>query len=338
MSGTRVGQGTLVFGNPPGILGTASIVGQKEGEGPLKDTFDYVERDTTFGEKTWEKAESRMQRDTLQRASDKAGIAPEGLDMILAGDLLNQCIGSTFGLREYNRPFIGLYGACSTMAESLMLAAMAIDGGYARTAAALTSSHFCSSERQYRFPLEYGAQRVPTAQWTVTGAGAAILSAASQPGVRVTRATAGKIVDYGIKEAGHMGAAMAPAAFDTLRTFFEDTGTTPEHYDLIATGDLGAVGSQLLCDLLSDEGVSLGARYMDCGAEIFDRNNQDVQSGGSGCGCGAVVLCGKIYNEMMKRVHRRVLFCGTGALLSPISTLQGESIPSICHLVELCRD
>jgi stage V sporulation protein AD len=327
-----MGKRTIRFERPPGVLGYASIVGKKEGEGPLRDTFDVIGKDTSFGEKTWEKSESHMQREVLQLAADKAGIALGGIDLLFAGDLLNQCIGTSFGLRASERPLIGLYGACSTMAEGLALSAMSVDGGYAHTAAAVTSSHFCSAERQYRLPLEYGGQRTPTAQWTVTGAGALILGKSGHE-PRVTHATIGKIVDAGIKDAANMGAAMAPAAFDTLSVFLSDTKTKLTDYDLIATGDLGAFGAELLRDLLRQNNMTPDERYVDCGELIYDREKQDVHSGGSGCGCSASVLCGYIMEGMRSEKWRRVLLCGTGALLSPISTAQGESIPAICHLV-----
>ncbi len=334
MSGKHIGNSTIAFANPPSIAGAASVVGKKESEGPLRATFDFISEDTTFGEATWEKAESRMQREALARAADKAGLSMPGIEFIFAGDLLNQCIGTTFGLRECERPLLGIYGACSTMAEGLALAAVMVDGGFAAYTAALTSSHFCSAERQYRMPLEYGGQRTPTAQWTVTGSGAVILSGHG-PGPYVTHASIGKIVDAGIKDVSNMGAAMAPAAYDTLSGFFSDTQTTPADYDLIVTGDLGALGAELLRDLFAQDKVALGTRYVDCGVLIFDTKTQDVHAGGSGCACGAVVLCGHILTGMREGRWSRVLFCGTGALLSPVSTAQGESIPSICHLVAI---
>ena len=334
MSVKRLGTQTIAFAHPPGVIAAATVVGKKEGEGPLRATFDYISKDTTFGESTWEKSESRMQKEALVRAVDKSGLGMEALELVFAGDLLNQCIGSTFGLRECGRPFLGLYGACSTMAEGLALCAMAVDGTYANIAAALTSSHFCAAERQYRMPLEYGGQRPPTAQWTVTGAAAVILSGQGS-GPYITHAVVGKIVDAGIRDVNNMGAAMAPAAHDTLSAFFVDTGTRPSDYDLIVTGDLGALGADLLRDLFALDGVSLGAYYTDCGLLIYDAERQDVQAGGSGCACGAVVLCGHILEGMRAGAWNRVLFCGTGALLSPVSVQQGETIPSVCHIVAL---
>ncbi|MBE6928881.1 MAG: stage V sporulation protein AD [Ruminococcaceae bacterium] len=330
MAVKKLGNQSFLLSNPVTLAGFASVVGKKEGEGPLE--FDYVSSDDTFGEKSWEKAESRMQRDALDRALAKAGCAEPELELIFAGDLINQCIASAFAVRGRNAPFLGLYGACSTMAEGLSLASLAIDGGFVDCAAAVSSSHFCSAERQYRFPLEYGGQRTPTAQWTVTGAGAAILKACGD-GPRITKVCLGKIVDFGINDANNMGAAMAPAAHDTLKAFFADTDTKPADYDLILTGDLGNVGKQLLVDLFADEGTDLGARYDDCGSMIYDGARQDTHAGGSGCGCGSVVLCCHVLGGMRKRRWRRVLFAGTGALMSPVSTQQGESIPGICHLV-----
>ncbi|SMC47951.1 stage V sporulation protein AD [Papillibacter cinnamivorans] len=332
MDSKRVGKRTVRFSSPPSIAGEACVVGRKEGDGPLAATFDYISQDPTFGETSWEKAESRMQKDALNRALDKAGIPASSLEYIFAGDLLNQCIGTSFGLREFGVPFYGLYGACSTMAESLSLAAMAVDGGFASWAAALTSSHFCSAERQYRTPLEYGGQRTPTAQWTVTGSGACILTR-DGPGPYITHATAGKIVDKGIKDAANMGAAMAPAAYETLVSFFTDTNTTPRQYDLIVTGDLGLLGKEIVTDFFAKDGLDVSANYTDCGVLIYDIEKQDMHMGASGCGCSAVVLAGHLLSGLREGRYGKILFAGTGALLSPVSTQQGESIPSVCHLV-----
>lgn len=334
MAQKHIGSQTAVLSCPPSIAGHACVVGKKEGEGPLRDSFDYISEDSFFGEKTWEKAESTMQQQALQLALDKASLPPSALDYLFAGDLLNQCAASAFGLRDSGVPFFGLFGACSTMAESLSLAALIIDGGFADNAAAITSSHFCSAERQFRFPLEYGGQRTPTAQWTVTGAGAVILTA-DGPGPYITHVTAGKIVDLGIKDANNMGAAMAPAAYDTLRTHFEDTGFAPSRYDLIVTGDLGAVGAEILVDLFERDGVNIAPNYNDCGMMIFSRETQDVHAGGSGCGCSASVLTGHLLNGMRAGRWRRILFAATGALMSPTTTQQGESIPSICCAVSI---
>lgn len=333
METKRMGAQTVALTCPPAVAGYASVVGKKEGNGPLAASFDHIEQDDSFGEKTWEKAESAMQRLALSMALNKAGLAAPALDYIFAGDLLNQCIGTGFALRGQDIPFYGLYGACSTMAESLSLAALMIDGGFASHAAALTSSHFCSAERQYRTPLEYGGQRTPTAQWTVTGSGCTIL-AAEGDGPRVTHVTTGKIADKGIKDANNMGAAMAPAAYETIKAHLQDTGRNPSCYDLILTGDLGRLGRDIVADLFRRDGVEL-SNLADCGIMIYDLDGQDVHCGGSGCGCSAVVLNGYLMDGLQKGRWKRILFCGTGALLSPTSTQQGESIPAICHAVAL---
>jgi stage V sporulation protein AD len=334
LSKKHVGAQSIAFPNPPSIAGSACVVGKKEGEGPLRDSFDLINEDSFFGEKTWEKAESTMQKTALNKALEKASLPPTAIEFIFAGDLLNQCIGSAFGLRDMNIPFWGLYGACSTMAESLSLASLMIDGGFADCTAAITSSHFCSAERQFRFPLEYGGQRTPTAQWTVTGSGAVILTAEGA-GPYVTHVTCGKIVDQGIKDANNMGAAMAPAAYSTLSTHFKDLALTPHDYDLIVTGDLGALGSEILIDFFRNDGLDLSHNYNDCGMMIFSREEQDVHAGGSGCGCSASVLTGHLLNGMREGRWKKILFAATGALLSPTSTQQGESIPSICYAVSI---
>lgn len=330
----RKGAQTLVFESKPVILSHAAIGGKKEGEGPLAAYFDFLGKDAKLSQKTFEKAESKLQELALDTAKRKLGVSYEDIDVLFAGDLLNQCISSSFAARGTSIPFLGLYGACSTMAESLLLAAMSVSGGYARTALAMTSSHFASSERQYRFPLGYGGQRTPTSQWTVTGAGAVLLGGGER-GIRITAATIGSIVDRGICDANNMGAAMAPAAFATLRAHFDDLHCTPEDYDVIITGDLGKLGSELLHGLLEKDGIH--ADVQDCGVMIFDAQRQDVHCGGSGCGCSASVLCGPLLSRMERGELRRLLFCGTGALLSPLSTQQGESIPAVCHAVVLER-
>lgn len=337
MESAHRGKQSIEFINRPAILSFASVAGKKEAHGPLANTFDVVSEDTTFGEKTWEKAETQMQKTALQLALDKAAMQEGDLDAAFVGDLLNQCVGSSFTLRGTGVPTFGLYGACSTMAESLLLAGMSISGGFCRRALALTSSHFASSERQYRFPLGYGGQRTPTAQWTVTGAGAVILGQTGE-GPFLRNATVGTIVDRGIKDANNMGAAMAPSAFETLRAHFDDLGLAPEDYDLIVTGDLGKLGHQIVSDLFSREGVQLGTRYRDCGMMIFNLEEQDVHCGGSGCGCSASVLCGHLLGKMRRRELNRLLFCGTGALLSPLTTQQGESVPAVCHAVSITTE
>ena len=332
--GKRMGRYTVVMEHHPAILGYAAICGKKESEGPLGNAFDLTYEDTSLGEKSWEKAESRLQKEAVNCAMKKAGVTADAVDYIFAGDLLNQCISSTFGLRSLGIPFLGQYGACSTMAQTLALSAFLVDAGMANLCVAVTSSHFCSAERQFRFPLEYGGQRTPTAQWTVTGSGAAVLGKGENTPY-VSAVTVGKITDLGIKDAANMGAAMAPAAAQTLREYFSDTGTSPEDYDLILTGDLGEVGSNLLYEILSRENVSIQETHQDCGLLIFDRQAQDVHAGGSGCGCSASVLCSVILNKMQKGQLRNILFMATGALMSPTSSQQGESIPGVAHLVNI---
>ena len=332
----RVGRRTVALPHPPSVRSCACIGGKFEGQGPLGSCFDELGEDSFFGEATWEKAESAMQKRALSRALDKAGLKAGDLDYILAGDLLNQCVGSAFGLRDFGIPFYGLYGACSTMGESLALASLLIDGGFARRAAAMTSSHFCTAERQYRMPVPYGSQRTPTAQWTATAAGCTIL-ASDGPGPYVTHVTCGKIVDKGITDANNMGAAMAPAAYDTLAAFFRDTGTRPQDYDLIVTGDLGELGHAIVRDFFSRDGVDMGENFQDCGLLLYDRKRQDMHAGASGCGCSASVLNGYLLTEMRRGRWDRILFAPTGALLSPTSSFQGESVPGICHVVCLAN-
>jgi len=333
MASKKRGRQTVEFERPPILLAWANVVGKKEGEGPLASAFDTISQDDRFGQDSWEKAESAMQKGALTAALNKAALAASELDYLLAGDLLNQCISSSFAARGQDIPFLGLYGACSTMGESLLLAAMLLDGGFGRHAAAVTSSHFCSAERQYRTPLQYGGQRPPTAQWTATAAGAVILGTEGQ-GPRVVRTTVGKIVDKGVTDANNMGAAMAPAAYDTLSAHFRDTGLTPDYYDLIVTGDLGKLGSEIVRDFFKKDGVTLN-NYNDCGLLLYDTKKQDVHCGGSGCGCAAAVLTGHLLEGLRSGRWKKLLFCPTGALLSPTSTMQGESIPSVCHAVAI---
>lgn len=333
----RIGKRTIIFENKPRIISYGSVVGKKEHEGPLSNEFDSYTTDSFFGEKSFEKAESRLQKTAVQTALDKAGLTPDDIDNIFAGDLLNQCIGSSFGLRSFGIPFIGLYGACSTMALSAGLAAVFIDSGAAKKTISVTSSHFCSAERQYRFPLNYGSQRTPTAQWTVTGSGALILGKDGGD-IYINSATFGEIEDLNIKDANNMGAAMAPAAAGTLLNFFKDTETKPEDYDIIFTGDLGYVGTNLLYELLEREGIDIRCRHSDCGTLIFDREKQDVHAGGSGCGCSASVLCSYIMHRLEKGDFGNILFMSTGALMSPTSSFQGESIPGIAHLLNIKKD
>lgn len=334
MAEKKIGECTIKFNNPPVIISTASIAGPKEAHGPLKNYFDKTIQDDLYGEKTWEKAETKIERETVKLSLSKINLNPDKVDYLFAGDLLNQIISSSFAARELMIPFFGLYGACSTMTESLSLASMIMDGGYADYVVAATSSHFSSAERQYRFPLEFGSQRTPTSQWTVTGSGAAIL-AKEGTGPCVTYATTGRVVDFGIKDANNMGAAMAPAAADTLIRHFKDTGFSPKDYDLILSGDLGKVGKDLTNELMKKNGIDIEKNYTDCGVEVYDLEKQDVHAGGSGCGCSAIVFCGYVYKQLMERKMKKILLMSTGALLSPTSTNQGESIPGIAHAVTI---
>lgn len=320
--------------HPPVISAWASVAGKKESEGPLSKSFDSTNTDSYFGQKTWEQAEKRMQQIALQKLSEKSGVRTNDFGIVFSGDLLNQCIGSSFTLRNTGIPHIGLYGACSTMAESLLLASMTVAGGFSDRVVAMTSSHFASSERQYRFPLGYGGQRTPTAQWTVTGSGAALLCS-SGAGPKVTACTIGTVTDLGIKDANNMGPAMAPAALATIRAHFEDLKVGPEDFDLVVTGDLGQLGKEALLCLAQRDGLSLGGKIADCGTMVFDLLKQDVHSGGSGCGCSAITLCGYLLDKLKHGKLKRILFCGTGALLSPVSTQQGLPIPGVCHAVSI---
>ena len=329
----RVGRGCLAFERPPALLGRAAVGGKREAQGPLGADLDKTFGDTSLGMDTWEQAEAQLQKEAVALALVRAGLKPENLDLIFAGDLMNQCISSTFGVMGYQVPFLGQYGACSTMAQALLLAALAVESGAARQAAAVTSSHFCSAERQFRLPLEYGGQRSPTAQWTATAAGCAVVGPDGR--VKVRGGLVGKIVDLGVKDPANMGAAMAPAAADSIARYLRDTGTAPGDYDGIFTGDLGAVGTALLYQLLAEEGVHLQRVHDDCGLLLYDRQRQDVHAGGSGCGCSAAVLCGHLLKRMEQGELGDILFCATGALMSPTSQQQGQSIPGVCHVVHL---
>ena len=328
----KISRNTFTIDNSVSMLSFGAVVGKKEGEGPLAEFFDHVSEDARFGEDTFEKGESAMQKLAINYALEKGGFKPKDIDLIFAGDLLNQCISSSFGLRDFEIPFLGLYGACSTMVESLLLASLMVDNKIADKAMAVTSSHFCSAERQYRFPLEYGSQRTPTAQWTVTGSGATVLGFGDKPPF-VKAVTVGKIVDLGVTDANNMGAAMAPAAADTILTHLKDMNKTPDDFAFIITGDLGLVGSELLKKLLLEDGVDLKDRHKDCGLLIFDREEQDVHAGASGCGCCASVLCGFLADRIREGKLKNILLVATGALMSPVSTMQGESIPGIAHAV-----
>ena len=332
MAKQKRGRQSFVLQEPPVITTWASVAGKKEVEGPLSHTFDVKCRDTYFGQKTWEQAEKHMQQLALRKLAEKAGMAQSEFDLVFSGDLLNQCIGSSFTLRNMGIPHLGLYGACSTMSESLLMASMAVGGGFADKVVAMTSSHFASSERQYRFPLGYGGQRTPTSQWTVTGSGAALVCSQGK-GPKITSCTIGTVTDMGIKDANNMGSAMAPAAYSTIKAHFDDMKVSPTDFDLIVTGDLGQLGKEMLLELAKQDGVSLGGKLADCGTMVFDNTTQDVHAGGSGCGCSAITLCGHLLDQLNSGKLKKILFCGTGALLSPTSTQQGLPIPGVCHAV-----
>lgn len=330
---------TIALPNAPAIIAGAAIAGPKEGEGPLAAHYDEVIHDDLYGEETWEKAECRFFYEACTRCLQKAGLTTAQLDVLLGGDLLNQITCASTAARELGTPFLGLYGACSTMAESLAIGAMLIDGGHAANVLCAASSHFCSAERQYRFPLEYGNQRTPTAQWTVTGAGATCLTAEPKrvPIARITHVTIGHVIDMGVTDANNMGAAMAPAAAHTLTRHFNDLHRQPEDYDLIITGDLGQVGHDVLLALMKERGIPLDpAHYLDCGLAVFS-DDQDVHAGGSGCGCSAITLNSLIWQRFMRGELHRVLFMATGALLSTTTSQQGSTIPGIAHAVVLER-
>lgn len=331
----KIGRQTVYLKNSPCVISSAGVVGRREGDGPLGSEFDRVFEDGRMNEDSWEKAESDLHRCAVETAISKAGLSAADIDLILAGDLLGQSMGTTFGIRELNIPFLGLYGACSTMALSLATAALFVDSGAVNVAVASTSSHFCSAEKQFRLPLEYGGQRPPQAQWTATASGAAVIGK-EKGNVTVSSLTYGKICDLGITDANNMGAAMAPAAADTIAVHLRETGRTPKDYDCIVTGDLGAVGSELLRRLLRAEyGVDISQNHSDCGLMLYDMNDRDVNSGASGCGCSASIICTHFMRRLSSGELNRILFVGTGALLSQLSPLQGESIPAIAHAVVL---
>ena len=329
----KVGKQTILFDNPPTILECASIVGPKEAEGPLCKYFDQTLEDEFWGEKTWEKAESKIIKETVNLVISKSGISNQDIDICFAGDLLNQCISCNFGLRDTNIPFFGVFGACSTFVESMSLSAICCES-FADYSLFATSSHFCSAEKQFRFPLELGNQRPQSAQWTVTGSGSGIVSKTGQ-GPYITSITPGKIVDMGIKDANNMGAAMAPAFADTLVTHFLDTGRTPNYYDAIISGDLGYVGKDIVIDIMASQGYNIKSNYNDCGILIFDKNKQDTHSGGSGCACSATVFSGYLYKQLKDRKIKRLLLIATGALMNSTSSQQGESIPGIAHAISI---
>ena len=330
----RLGKKTVMLPSTPHIINTSSIVGKKEGEGPLAKFFDFILEDEYWGEKSFEKTEIKILKENLSKVLQKAKKTPEDINYVLAGDLLNQCISSSYAVRDAEIPFIGLYGACSTMVESMAVGSMLVDGGFADNVIAMTSSHFCSAERQFRFPLEQGTQRPPTAQWTVTGSGAAIISK-DEIGPKITHVTIGKVVDMGIKDANNMGAAMAPAAADTIYSHLKETGRDANYYDLIITGDLGHVGGEIVKDLLLKNGINIKNRYNDCGILIFDKQKQDTHGGGSGCGCCGSVFAGYLYNKLQNKELNKILLVATGAFMSTTAIQQGESIAGIAHAVAI---
>ena len=327
---------TMCF-RKPSVIAYAAVVGTAENEGPYGGEFDEVVEDNKAGSDTWEQAESLFQQRAVGHVLRKSGLEPDRIDLMIAGDLLNQCVGSSYGLKDYFIPYLGIYGACSTFAEGLLLSAALVNAGYIDTAIASTSSHFSTAERQFRFPLNYGGVRTPTAQWTATAAGAALVGFSGKPPF-IRAATVGKIEDMGITDLNNMGAAMAGAAYDTLTRHMKHRGTHPQDYDVIITGDLGQVGSDLLYDLFQRDGVSLREHHKDCGLMIYDRAAQDVHAGGSGCGCSASMMCGHFFKRIQAGELKRVLYCATGALMSPTVVQQGGSIPGIAHCVEISSE
>lgn len=335
----QVGKASLRFKHPAFVASWASVAGKKEGQGPLADEIDVKEQDEMFGMENWEQAESAMQKQAADLALEKGNIHRREVRYLFAGDLLGQLIATSFGTVDLEIPLFGLYGACSTMGEALGLGAMCVNAGYADRVLALASSHYATAEKQFRFPLGYGNQRAQSATWTVTGCGAVVLERGSEMKreVAVTGITTGKLVDMGTKDSMNMGAAMAPAAWNTIRQNFEDFSVDASYYDRIITGDLGAVGQKALLDFMKSSGYDITGKHMDCGLEIYDRGEQDVHSGGSGCGCSAVTLCARILPKLMRGEWSRVLFVPTGALLSTVSYNEGQSIPGIAHAVILER-
>lgn len=337
------GKSSIEFETPPAVTSAASVAGKKEGEGPLGRLIDVVEQDERFGMETWEQAESAMQKQAADLALEKGQVRRQEIRYLFAGDLLGQLIATSFGTVDMEIPLFGLYGACSTMAEALCLGAMTVHGGFADRVLAVSSSHFATAEKQFRFPLAYGNQRPFSATWTVTGAGAVVVSDgekyAKDAMARITGVTPGRIVDFGARDSMNMGAAMAPAAYHTILQNFEDFGVDESHYDRIITGDLGEVGSKILLDMMKQAGSDLTGVHMDCGMEIYEKETQDTHAGGSGCGCAAVTLCSLILPRIRSGEWRKVLYLPTGALLSTVSFNEGQSIPGICHgvVLESCQ-
>ena len=333
------GKQSLLFQNPPHIIAAASVAGKKEGEGPLGNSFDVIQDDPMLGKKSWEEAESELMRQAAVKVLEKAGLKNSDIRYLVGGDLLGQLIATSFGIAELDIPMIGIYGACSTMGEAMSIGAMLVDGSFADKVLSITSSHFAGAEKQFRFPLDYGNQRPYSATWTVTGSGAVII--ANQKGkqdnqeadVIIKGVTVGKIVDYGLKDSMNMGAAMAPAAFETIKQNFIDLGVDSSYYDKIITGDLGYVGANILKDMLKEVNYNIDSNHMDCGIEIFDKDSQDTHAGGSGCGCSAITFAGYILRKLRKREWKRILFIPTGALLSQVSFNEGKTVPGIAHAV-----
>lgn len=326
------GKQSMKLDAAPYIIDAASVVGKKEGEGPLGEYFDKIDKDPLLGKKTWEEAESELQRRAAELVIQKSGLEKTDIQFILAGDLLEQMTATSFGLMDLEIPLLGLYGACSTMGEALLIGSMLISGGFGDYLLAMASSHYAGAEKQFRFPLDYGNQRPLAASWTVTGCGAVILGK-KKGRAKITGLTAGKIIDYGLKDSMNMGACMAPAACDTIYQNLMDFNRMPEDYDKIITGDLGYVGHDILIDLMKEKGFDISKQHMDCGMMIFDQENQDTHAGGSGCGCAAVTLCARLLREIENRKWKRILFVPTGALLSKTSFNEGRSVPGIAHAV-----
>ena len=337
MNKKRIGKRTIRLNNMPTIIAASSIVGPKEGQGPLKDKFDLILSDDLYGEKTWELAESKMMQTVMEMTVQKANKKLDDINFAFGGDLINQIFPASFAARELGIPFFGIYGACSTMTEGMCLGSMAIDGEYADYVLCGTSSHYSTAERQFRFPLELGNQKPMTAQWTVTGSGSVLLAKEGQ-GPKIKYIIPGKVIDKGIDDGNNMGAAMAPAAIDTIYSYFQDTKDDPNSFDMIATGDLGKVGKEILISILKENDLDISKVYTDCGLEIFDLEEQDVHCGGSGCGCSATVFCSYIYDKLIKKEFNKVMLISTGALLSPTSTLQKQTIPSVAHGVVIVNE
>lgn len=332
--GKKLNGSTFILESRPKIKSYSSTVGKKEGDGALGEWFDKIEEDSHLGKETWEEAESELQRETVERAIEKANLKTHDIDYMFGGDLINQCTSTTYGIKDMDIPFFGIYGACSTMSEGLVLASMLTEGGMGGNIVATTSSHFSTAERQFRYPLSYGGQRTPTSQWTCTASGAVVVSDEGAK-ASINAVTIGKIVDLGISDVNNMGAAMAPSAMYTIKKHLTDTHTKPEDYDCIVTGDLGKVGSELLLQLLEKEGIDISKQHMDCGSMMFRDDEQDTHAGGSGCGCSASVLCGYFLKKIENKELNNILFMSTGALMSPMVLEQGKSIPGISHLVHI---